>query len=169
MRRGQAAIEFLTTYGWAFMIILVVSGGLVYFGVFNVSGFVPDVCDFGNEIFCPLHALNYDEAAGTFDVHVQLSNNAAERIEIDSMSIKDVSGTAYCNSSGVALPPTGPTIVSSTDSTFTFEFTDGNGCNFANSFLGPESKRKYDVRLYYREEGASMKTSVKGKIVGIAS
>ena len=40
MRRGQAALEFLTTYGWAFLVILVMIGALAYFGVLDPERFV---------------------------------------------------------------------------------------------------------------------------------
>jgi len=40
--KGQAALEFLTTYGWAFLVILVAIGGLSYFGVFDFSKYSPD-------------------------------------------------------------------------------------------------------------------------------
>jgi len=35
MRKGQAAIEFLVTYGWAILIVLIAIGALAYFGVLN--------------------------------------------------------------------------------------------------------------------------------------
>jgi len=34
-KRGQAALEYLTTYGWALLIIVVMVGALVGFGVFS--------------------------------------------------------------------------------------------------------------------------------------
>ena len=34
-KKGQAALEFLTTYGWALLIIVVMVGALVSFGVFS--------------------------------------------------------------------------------------------------------------------------------------
>ena len=37
MRKAQAALEFLTTYGWAFIVILIMIGALAYFGVLNPS------------------------------------------------------------------------------------------------------------------------------------
>jgi hypothetical protein len=46
-RRGQSALEFLTTYGWAFLVILVMIGALAYFGVLDPSRFLPDKCIFG--------------------------------------------------------------------------------------------------------------------------
>jgi len=44
--RGQAAIEFLTTYGWAVLILVVVLIALGWLGIFNVQGQVPDRCAF---------------------------------------------------------------------------------------------------------------------------
>ena len=42
----SAALEFLTTYGWAFLVVLVAIGALVYFGIFQVSGVLtPAYCD----------------------------------------------------------------------------------------------------------------------------
>ncbi len=40
MRKGQTAIEYLMTYGWAILIILVVGGVLYYYGVFSPSKLV---------------------------------------------------------------------------------------------------------------------------------
>jgi hypothetical protein len=36
-KKGQAAMEFLTTYGWAFLIIIIVLAGLYYMDVFNAD------------------------------------------------------------------------------------------------------------------------------------
>ncbi len=44
MKRGQAALEFLTTYGWAFIVILVMIGALAYFGVLNPGKMTPNRC-----------------------------------------------------------------------------------------------------------------------------
>jgi len=51
-KRGQAAIEFLTTYGWAVLVIAIVLVALVWLGVFNVQGQVPDRCTFPTGIKC---------------------------------------------------------------------------------------------------------------------
>ncbi len=49
MKKGQAALEFLMTYGWAFLVILVMIGTLAYFGVLNVSALLPDRCQFSTQ------------------------------------------------------------------------------------------------------------------------
>lgn len=44
-RRGQQALEFLTTYGWAFLVVLVMIGSLWYFGVINPCTMLPEMGD----------------------------------------------------------------------------------------------------------------------------
>ena len=44
MRKGQAALEFLITYGWAIMVVLAAIGALAYFGVLNPGNFLPNKC-----------------------------------------------------------------------------------------------------------------------------
>lgn len=43
-KRAQAAMEFLMTYGWAILIILVAIAALAYFGVLNPTRYVADRC-----------------------------------------------------------------------------------------------------------------------------
>ena len=51
--RAQAALEFLMTYGWAVLVIIVVISGLAYFGVMNPKKQVsPAICLFSYGIAC---------------------------------------------------------------------------------------------------------------------
>jgi len=51
-KRGQAAMEFLTTYGWAILVIVIVLAALLWMGVFNVMNKVPERCEFQPGIGC---------------------------------------------------------------------------------------------------------------------
>ena len=44
LRNAQAALEFLMTYGWAILVVIVVIGALAYFGVLNPSILLPEKC-----------------------------------------------------------------------------------------------------------------------------
>jgi len=63
-------MEFLMTYGWAFLVVLIVVGALVYIGVLNPKRFLPQRIDFGPGIHVPdysLGAFNSDSLdIGTF-------------------------------------------------------------------------------------------------------
>jgi len=72
MKKGQAALEFLTTYGWAFLVILVMIGALAYFGVLNPSNLLPDKCLFGNGIG---GCVDYGYDSGSTSVEAIVVNN----------------------------------------------------------------------------------------------
>ena len=73
MRKGQAAMEYLMTYGWAIIIIIVVIGALFAMGVFKTSGAVGCTPCFSNFAFV-------DYSAGTLII-----KNGAN--EIDTIAV----------------------------------------------------------------------------------
>ena len=58
-RKSQAALEFLMTYGWAVLVVLVVIGVLAYFGVLNPCRFYPESSDYFQKN-CPINAPKED-------------------------------------------------------------------------------------------------------------
>ena len=50
--KGQAALEFLTTYGWALLAVLSIIGIIAYSGITNVSDKIPESCTFSAETSC---------------------------------------------------------------------------------------------------------------------
>ncbi|MBR9700628.1 hypothetical protein GOV11_02065 [Candidatus Woesearchaeota archaeon] len=58
MRRGQAALEFLTTYGWAMLIILTMIGALSYFGIVNPQKLLPSRCLVTTDFSCRDYILD---------------------------------------------------------------------------------------------------------------
>ena len=53
--KSQAALEFLTTYAWAFLVIIIMIGALAYFGVLNPDRFLPNKCTLQAGIACLDH------------------------------------------------------------------------------------------------------------------
>ena len=51
-KKGQAAMEFLMTYGWALLVVLIAIGALAFFGVLNPSKFLPSQCILGPGLAC---------------------------------------------------------------------------------------------------------------------
>jgi|GEM_PF-3331711 len=45
-KRGQTALEFLTTYGWAIFLVAMMLLVMAYFGVVNPEALVPESCNF---------------------------------------------------------------------------------------------------------------------------
>ncbi|MBW2976518.1 hypothetical protein KY347_03675 [Candidatus Woesearchaeota archaeon] len=86
-KRSQVALEFLTTYAWAFLAILVIMGALYYFGVFDFSKFLPQKCIFPSQFECLDFSFTYDEATSQGQVKFKLVNNLGEDIRIDDVSV----------------------------------------------------------------------------------
>jgi hypothetical protein len=51
--KGQAALEFMMTYGWAILVVLAAIGALSYFGILNPARFTPDTCLASSGFACP--------------------------------------------------------------------------------------------------------------------
>jgi len=51
-RKGQTAMEYLMTYGWAILVIMVVLAVLFYLGILNPRGITPTQCSFPAGLTC---------------------------------------------------------------------------------------------------------------------
>ncbi len=58
--KAQAAMEYLMTYGWALLVIVIVLGSLFYLGVFSPQTSVQDFCSIPGEISCEIMGLSED-------------------------------------------------------------------------------------------------------------
>ncbi len=65
-RKSQAALEFLMTYGWAILVVLIVIGALAYFGVLNPTIMLPEKCTFQMGVYCKNHLIQL--GTGMIDV-----------------------------------------------------------------------------------------------------
>lgn len=83
MKRGQAALEFLMTYGWVILIVIIVIGALAAFGVFDVARLVPDKCVLPTQLSCQ------DHGASSGLLQMELLNSFGRDIEINSITITD--------------------------------------------------------------------------------
>ena len=89
--KSQAALEFLTTYGWAFLVILIMIGTLAYFGILSPSKILPGRCTFGSEFQC----LDYQISATGNTFKMRLKNNVGEPIDVSAITLSSEGTTAY--------------------------------------------------------------------------
>ena len=68
-RKGQAAMEFLMTYGWAILVVLAAIGALAYFGVLSPDRFLPEKCTLPSGMAC----LDFAYAGSDFTLVIQNS------------------------------------------------------------------------------------------------
>lgn len=79
--KSQAALEFLTTYAWAFIVIMVTIGTLYYYGIFDFAQYLPQKCIFSSQLKCIDFGLRPSE------VRIKLINNLGEDIQVTSVQI----------------------------------------------------------------------------------
>jgi hypothetical protein len=87
-KRGQAAMEFLMTYGWAIMVVLVAIGSLSYFGVLSPDKFVPRRCALEPGIACMDFSVNENS------VTLVLKTARGEDITINNIKAGNCTGTS---------------------------------------------------------------------------
>ena len=80
-RKSQAALEFIMTYGWAILVVLVAIGALAYFGVLSPDKFLPSKCLLQSGIACLEHK------ATPTDIQVVLQNSLGDDLTAVSVTI----------------------------------------------------------------------------------
>ena len=58
LTKGQSAIEYLTTYGWAILILAIVLAAIVELGLFNPAQFTNQECVLPADFSCPYYSLD---------------------------------------------------------------------------------------------------------------
>ncbi len=134
LKKGQAAMEFLMTYGWAILVVLVAIGALAYFGVLSPQKYLPNTCTIPNQFGCN----EWKVSATDSNVQIVLQNGRGA----------DLTGVT------VGLSGTGLTCVDSAAQ----DISDGESATFTvacSAGIGSAGSRfKADVAVTYTEVGS---------------
>ena len=155
-RKAQAAMEFLMTYGWAIMVVLVVIGALAYFGVLNPSTFVPERCVLTLPLDCRAASMK-DGPLATDDALTLAINNVGSRdITVKGLNVQSTFLTTDCTfTTSTTIPAgstTGPTSIATT------------ACSLKGDSVG--KKGKFSVQLQYSYTDApDVTNSMQGEVV----
>jgi hypothetical protein len=155
-RKSQAAMEFLMTYGWAILVVLVAIGALAYFGVLSPDRFLPSKCQLPSGIACTDFKIT-SGAAGT--VEVVLRNGLGFDIDpiavaIDGDGCVAAAATAVggddCAAAATALP-------------------NGDMCSY-QATCGAISAGKFsaDLSVTYTNTDSNIQHTIEGTIVAQA-
>ncbi|MBN1169844.1 hypothetical protein JXA56_02375 [Candidatus Micrarchaeota archaeon] len=126
--RGQAAVEYLMTYGWAILALVIVVGILLFSGLLSPTHLVSDECNFGNNLPC-ISAL-FNEGSNT-RLAVNMFNGFAYPIRIVRISIVTTDGA------GLSGIPTNIDIESGGNSSFIATLNSEQlGANDLKRFIG---------------------------------
>ncbi|MFW5746474.1 MAG: hypothetical protein ACOCWQ_02905 [Nanoarchaeota archaeon] len=99
MRKAQFSIEFLFTYGWALLIITVITGAIYTFGWLDFSMLMPEKCDFFAQVECEEFYVQVNGPPGTADdsITLILNNDFNADLVLRNVTIADPTGTLQCD------------------------------------------------------------------------
>ena len=164
-KKGQAAMEFLMTYGWAILVVLVVIGALSYFGVLSPSTLLPEKCTFPVSVSC----LDHSVAASS--ITIVLQNGAGRDMTVRSLdAVSDALGGAGGSGTSnnqciTALGASGQSIANGASVSFTLSTAVGvNGCNFRDT---GRDKNRYAINVSYSwTDNIGITHSLPGELLG---
>ena len=167
-KKGQAAMEFLMTYGWAILVVLVVIGALSYFGVLSPSTLLPEKCTFPVSVSCSDHQVT------TSTVVFVLQNGAGRDMRINRISASsEALGGAGAANLGCACdtPAAGypVTFRNGASATFTLNTVSGGaGCATYCTFRDTgRDKNRYNVTLNYNWlDSPTITHQITGELLG---
>lgn len=191
VRKGQASVEFLTTYGWMFLVVIVVAIGFAYFGVFDANTYLSSSCSFDSSITCPVFNVQYDSINDAYVVQMEVENLLNQNIEAvdllfgsyvsdvtcQASRIKLSSDANYvCNYGGGSTYATpacklGVATYGSTQIDFMFE-NGVNGCDFTNAGIAnPQlnDKYSYKIGLTYLPQQSSKPSITFGQMIALVN
>lgn len=157
MRKGQAALEFLMTYGWAILVVLAAIAALAYFGVLSPDRFLPSKCTLSGGFSCTQYKIEADPTNGLVQFEVQ--NN----LGVDAKNFTITVDMADCGGpSGVGGDVvTNSTGIGNGKKTGLLTFT-------CNDPLTSNDKFKGDVVIDYVRAGEDVAHKAAGSIAGSA-
>lgn len=138
-KKGQAAMEFLMTYGWAILAAVVVIGALAYFGVFSPGQYAPKTCTLNAPLWCDEHNIQSD------GVNMVIRNGGGEDVNLQRV---EVTGCG-----NVTSFPNNPLADGSTELV-------NVGCNIT------ESEFSGDLTVVYQNVDGQLDQTTSGQVVG---
>jgi hypothetical protein len=149
--RGQAALEFLTTYGWAFLVILIMISGLAYFGILTPTSFIPDRCVTPAGFGCD--DVRITKNGTGVDVLVYLRNLRGSSIDVTNVTVYDGAYAGPGNTCDAIDPRQGDTQIGNRE-TFLINCTGAN--TISGSYPAVREKILLDLELSYEPTGATL-------------
>ena len=103
-KKAQASTEFLMTYGWAILAVLIAVAALAYFGFVSGDGIVPSKCIFPAPVPCVDHSFDMSAEKLT----IALRNNNGFPVEITGFVAVDTgcSSPSVDTVNGIVPPQT---------------------------------------------------------------
>ena len=151
-KKGQAAMEFLMTYGWAILVVLIAIGALVYFGVISPEKFIQDSCTLTPPLSCSQIGDFQAIALGASNVKFQVQNGAGSNIDVVGVVLTESDANVCARVDSVAAIADG----AKAELIFT--------CNDISATTEVGTKFKADIDITYTVSGGAYAQVSSGRI-----
>ncbi len=133
MKKGQAAMEFLMTYGWAILVVIAAIAALAYFGVLDPARLLPERCQFPAGMDC-IDKANIQ----TTQLDLALRNNVGFPIDVTatSVSMPGYTCTGSTAATGTSGNYTSLPVTISNNQVVRIRFTGCSGLSAGDKFDG---------------------------------
>lgn len=138
MKKGQAAMEFLMTYGWAILVVLAAVAALAFFGVLSPQNLLPDKCLLPTGITC------VDAAATSTDLTMVITNDIG--FEMSNVTV---------SAEGCSTPANDASMLNREQTTFKL-----TNCTFTSG-----AKLDIDVNVTYTKANSGLSHVGSGSVV----
>ena len=120
-KKAQAAMEFIMTYGWAILVVLVAIAALAYFGVLSPGQFLPERCQLPAGLYCKSYQVT------TSGVQLIIQNTLGKDINVTAINVTEVSG---CEATGL-----GTSLINGEEATFNVNCTLTSGTKLNSDLI----------------------------------
>jgi hypothetical protein len=97
-KRGQAAMEYLMTYGWALIILVAVLSVLFSMGVFNPQNYMSEECSFQPSLPCRGASLSPDGV-----LKIYMTNGLGYEVDSWDIEVEGQKGSSSQQSDGTII------------------------------------------------------------------
>jgi hypothetical protein len=147
-KNGQAAMEFLMTYGWAILVVIIAITALASFGVLSPGKLLPTSCIFETGISCddsyitPSHFL------------IVVTNGFGRDVVFSTFNLTASSGSSYYGEKNVIL-------LDGESATYLLNITN------ETYYLNVGSRASFDIKIEYTKKESTLVHILDGRIIGL--
>jgi len=151
-KKGQAAMEFLMTYGWAILAAIVAIGVLAYFGVFSPGKIAGSNAIINNPFYASSWQVN------TTSVNLEVLNNGGDTVKVFNVTVTGSGSSAgiVCGGAGY-MNATAPLIVMETGAQKLISSACSGALTVGNNFAG-------NIKVDYFKSGSSLNQTATGTV-----
>jgi len=155
-KKSQASLEYLTTYAWAFILLIVALAAIQYFGILDFKKYLPQQCIFSSQFKC----VDYTLSGG--DIRLRLLNNVGVKLTVaeiiaENSEKKEIKCTSkYINDESVV------NVEWKSGEEIDLRFS---GCSGDPSYI-PNERMEVIIRLRYYSPDTPVRTPIFHETVG---